>query len=529
MTKSIRHLHLVGATGQIRTAVYNGSEHIVVPVVAMVEGVVWAVNSEYPELVTAEVLAETPQQWNGRACFAGHPDINGQKVTANTPKTLEKSFGVIFDTATAERILTTRRLEFECYLDPVKAKHVGPKAESVISRFNAGKTVEVSVGCFVTPDETDGVFEDKPYVGAWQDIVSDHVAFLEEGEAGACSVAAGCGAPRAAVRHLITAEGIRREESDMPETAVRHLITAVGTGGNKPDPPAKRSLRERFLGLLSSQYRAEEGTSDIDLRRKLDAALHALEPGYMGIDSVFPDDKLVIYSVMPKDEWKTMRRSFTLDAKGEVKVADKAEEVEPVTTYEPVTAATAAKPCSCGRQQAREAQTPPTTGVKVMKDTVKKVIDESGGKYTEADATWMEAIPDAHLASLAVAKPAAAAPAPVAAAASTKTMTDDEVLAVASPELKALITKTREEAAAKKTELIEQLKTAQSEYKEDELKAMSTIQLERIARLTKTELRDYSGQAPSRTLASDPKDVYANPPDGYAIAIENARKARTIQ
>ena len=208
--KTIRHLHLVGATGTLRSAVYNGVECIVCPIVAMVEGVVWAVNSEYPELVTAEELAKSPQQWNGRACFAGHPKEDGAQITANLPRVLETSFGTVFDTVSSERILVTRRLEFDAYLDPAKAIAVGPDAEDVIRRLKAGRAVEVSVGCYVESKDGEGTWNGKPYVGTWESIVSDHVAFLADGEVGACSIAAGCGALRASVRHLVTAEGLQR-------------------------------------------------------------------------------------------------------------------------------------------------------------------------------------------------------------------------------------------------------------------------------------------------------------------------------
>src|SRR6266496_226176 len=38
--KVARHVHLIGATGQIRTASYEGREHLVVPVIALLEGVI---------------------------------------------------------------------------------------------------------------------------------------------------------------------------------------------------------------------------------------------------------------------------------------------------------------------------------------------------------------------------------------------------------------------------------------------------------------------------------------------------------
>src|SRR6185436_14456624 len=145
----IRHLHLVGATSTIRTATYDNREHLVVPVVAMVEGVVWASNSEVPEFVPAEELAQTPHQWNGRGCFAGHPKDGGTQVTANTPRTLEQSFGILFDTVSAERIIETRALEFNAWVDPAKAETVGPEAMDVVRRLKAGEPVEVSIGCYV--------------------------------------------------------------------------------------------------------------------------------------------------------------------------------------------------------------------------------------------------------------------------------------------------------------------------------------------------------------------------------------------
>lgn len=193
-----RYVNLTGATGRVGRVNWNGRDHLTVPVVMMVEGVVHAVNSDAPEFVSAEELAITPQQWNGRACFAGHPATNGAQVSANSPDVLARSFGVVFDTATEQDILSGRRLTCTAYLDIAKAKEVGPEAYGVVVRLAAGEVVEVSVGCYVIAKERSGQHDGKPYRRVWTDIVSDHLAFLPRGQRGACSVAAGCGANRAA-------------------------------------------------------------------------------------------------------------------------------------------------------------------------------------------------------------------------------------------------------------------------------------------------------------------------------------------
>lgn len=498
-TETIRHLHLIGATGKIRTAIYNGSEHLVVPVTMMVEGVVWAVNSKDPELVLADELAVSPQQWNGRACFAGHPAVDGNQVTANTPKVLEQSFGVVFDTLPADKVRTDKRLQCEAYLDPVKAKAVGPEAEDVIRRLQAGETVEVSVGCYVYAEPITGDFNGKKYSGVWRNIVSDHLAFLAKGEQGACSVAAGCGAARTAVSHLVTAEGLvpQNLEIEMPDTK-------------------KQSLKDRILSALFPEQR-DASTSDLQLRRSLDDALRAIEPGYSGIREVFPDDSQVIYEVAPEDEYLTKRATYSIDANGDVKLGT-LEQVEAVVTYqvtteeadeiEPTVAQT--KPCGCGVKAAttdkKEDIPLVTQEEKVMKPEVKALIDASAGKYTDLDATWLDAVPTDRLATLSVKKEEA--PKPVS--------WED----IAPPEAKAIFARAKEADAKHRTELITTLKSAQSVYDEARLLTKSTKELDELAAMLNASVpaANYSGNGVLHNNAGTPDMSYLlNPPDAWAI------------
>jgi hypothetical protein len=526
-----RQLRLVGAVGAtLRTELYNGIEHLVVPVIAMVEGVVWASNSDVPEFVPAEELAMTPHQWNGRGCFAGHPQQADSAVTANTPSVLETSFGVIFDTAPSERILETRRLELEAWLDPAKAALVSEDAANVIARINAGTVVEVSVGCYVEPNEEDGTFGGLEYHGAWRNIVSDHLAFLAADDTGACSIEAGCGAPRVAVRHLVTASGIHREEVPMPVTAQRPARPTPPAPAARPAlPPVrvvtegstgteKRSLKERLKGMIASM-RAAMSMSDTDLRGMLDAALRASEPGYMWIESVYPDDTQVIYCVSPADEWITRRRKYTLGADGTVTLDATVEDVEPVTTYEPVgapttvTARAASSPCSCGGQQAQPG-TPPAAQGEVMnkklasKEKVAELIAQSAGKYTEADAEWLGQIPEDRLETLKTTAPAPApvaevppVPAPVAepVAAAAKVPTEAEFLA-ANPSIGAIVAQHKAREASEHAALVTSLKTCGT-LTEEQLKAKSLDDLKTLAAFAKVDVApvDFSARGVPRT------------------------------
>ena len=543
MSKTIRHLHLIGATGTIREATFNGIKHLAVPVVAMVEGVVWAVNSEYPELVLAEELARTPQQWNGRPCFAGHPvEDGGKAVTANTPATLEKSFGWVFHASSEEQILATKKLVVEAYLDPVKAKSISTDAEGVIQRLQSGEQVEVSIGCYIISEQTEGVHSDgNSYAGIWRDITSDHLAFLSEGETGACSIVAGCGAPRTAIRHLITVEGIRQEG----QMAVARQATPAGGIQPPAVPPPKRGLKDRLVSLLTS-LRDTEGLSDRDVRYALDAALRAIEPGYIGIDAVYPDDKIVIYSTMPEDEWKTLRRSYTLSEKGEVTLGKKAEEVEPVTTYEPVTAG-GVKTCSCGRQSSHITTEVDMNRIELIKTLMasehnplkdQKALEAATDDALQAlsthcqNAATLKAAADQKAAEdKAAAEKTAADKAAadkietdkIAAAAGAKTPTTEEWLKTAPQEVRDLVERTKKADQDRTKVLVESLKTAQSEFTEAELQAMPVVQLERLARLSKV---DFSGQGVPR--AAGEGDIFANPPDPWAEALKARREARSV-
>lgn len=183
---------------------------LVVPVVALVGNIVLhPVNAPAPEFVPLDVLASAPGGWNGRAVLPWHPEAKGTQVSANDPRTLEaESFGIIFNSASPEDVNAAGRLTLEAWLDPTKAARVGEKAQRAIERLQAGEIVEVSVGALVTVDDTPGTWQGKRFACSWTSIVPDHLAILGDGEIGACSVEAGCGALRNGRVYAVTAQGL---------------------------------------------------------------------------------------------------------------------------------------------------------------------------------------------------------------------------------------------------------------------------------------------------------------------------------
>jgi hypothetical protein len=199
----------------LRTASLNGTSYLVVPCVSKLgDNVEWPVNAPYPELVPAEVLSLAAHMRNNRPVVMGHPqDVTGEYISANTPEILAKyAFGHVFN---ARFDSGSNKILCDLWLDPAKAQSVGPDAESVITRLQAGQMVEVSEGDYVAVDETPGVWIDgRKYGAKWVLCFPDHVAALREDEIGACSIEDGCGALRAsqgfgAIPALRVATGIR--------------------------------------------------------------------------------------------------------------------------------------------------------------------------------------------------------------------------------------------------------------------------------------------------------------------------------
>lgn len=191
-------LHLLGATGDVRTEVIDGREHLVVPVVALMEGVIHAVNADTPEFVPWETIERMAASFNGKPVTLGHPVSNGRQCSASVPGIVD-SHG-IGKIRNSHAVKEGKKLLMETLLDKQRTAQLHPE---MYQRLLAGEHEEVSVGAFVVTDEVAGNYSGKQYKATWLAGSGDHLAFLP-GKRGACSIAMGCGAHRAAM--LVTAE-----------------------------------------------------------------------------------------------------------------------------------------------------------------------------------------------------------------------------------------------------------------------------------------------------------------------------------
>lgn len=197
MTES-RYLHLRGALGAVKTEMWEGREHLVVPCVALQEGVIHAVNAASAEFVPAAALTRSAGKWQGHPLVVGHPVKNGRQISAHDPAVLaQHGFGIV-----RRDYMNGPRLGIEALIDPARLEALGQ--QKLLTSLRAGEPIEVSVGAFVTTNDKTGRHNGRDYSGEWVDITPDHFAFLPGGT-GACSLAAGCGANRAAQTYLVTA------------------------------------------------------------------------------------------------------------------------------------------------------------------------------------------------------------------------------------------------------------------------------------------------------------------------------------
>jgi hypothetical protein len=212
-------IHATSDSALVREDTFQGREYLVVPVVAIVEGVLQGANAVEPELATASEFGKNINGWNGRPVVMNHPqDGSGNYVSANSPQVLSDwGFGAIYDARVEDS-----KLKVEAWIDVERAKELGGEFHSTYERLVAGDLVEVSVGIFVEVVKRAGVYAGKKYGSVWSNVVPDHLAMLSANATGACSVEDGCGAPR--VNGLKMANAMNIPVPPPPASAARAAV-----------------------------------------------------------------------------------------------------------------------------------------------------------------------------------------------------------------------------------------------------------------------------------------------------------------
>lgn len=179
-------------SGAYRKETLLGKEYTVIPVVALVEGVLEGMASTGPELALAEEFGRFPSGWDGRPVVMSHPVVDGTPVSANSPKILEEyKIGELYNSK-----LSGNKLMTEAWIETSRMEALNDDASETLKTLQSGDSIEVSTGYFANLEESSGKYEGEDFVAVQRNIVPDHLAFLPNGVKGACSNADGCGAPR---------------------------------------------------------------------------------------------------------------------------------------------------------------------------------------------------------------------------------------------------------------------------------------------------------------------------------------------
>lgn len=249
-------MHTVSANFQSGTATrhetFEGVDHLVVPVVMLVEGVL------NDALVPYDEFSRYPAAWNGRPVPVYHPEENGGFISAARPDVIERStIGHIFN-AKCEGA----KLKAEAWINIPKAQRLG--FSDLLAALESGQVVEVSTGYFSDDDVVPGEFNGASYSVVHRNIRPDHLALLP-GQIGACSVADGCG----------TRVNTKKGSFTMKvKEALATLAKATG---------------------LNSNCQCEEQSMDIIEKAKGLVKTNALDPKQLAsLQAMTPDDRAVM-------------------------------------------------------------------------------------------------------------------------------------------------------------------------------------------------------------------------------------------
>ena len=324
---------------ELRTETYLGREYLVVPVVALVEGVLQGMNADVPELALSSEFGRAPQGWDGRPVVMNHPVVNGLPVSANSPAILEEyAFGMLFNTR-----IEDNKLKTEAWLDTVRALELGGDIQSTVERIQNDTVVEVSTGLFTGIEETSGKFNGRKYSAIWRGIIPDHLAFLPEGIIGACSVEDGCGTPR--VNNATTArwQEYKMTTSTTPTTP---KVNDCGCGceGNDVKVSAEPEFKNNAGNTLEfsvDRFVANaipEGLLDSDVRKLLNQALRmSFTPNRYAYIVGFTAS-VIVYEIWDNitDMYATYQRTYSISETREVTLGDEISQVNILMEIVPV-------------------------------------------------------------------------------------------------------------------------------------------------------------------------------------------------
>ncbi len=500
-------------TETVRQETFQGREFTVVPVIALVEGVMQAANSSQPELIKASEFE--PATWNGRPITFGHPAIGEVLVSAAaSPEVFEKvAVGTIFNAT----IIDGQKLRIEAWIDNEKVQEQGDLAIETFNKILAGEAVEVSTGYFADSVAEKGKFHGEAFEAIQTDLKPDHLAILLGSDIGACSIEDGCGANRVnsiSLANFMQDFGLSKEAV---ETMLRANQQVTGeatwyeqpTGSVEPAEEKNKNLSE-ILANLELRYNGE--ISDMDVRSAISSALEAKGEFFWSVVAVFQSN-----FVYEKDFGTLKRREYSIAEDGTISLSDESEIVRPVTEFVPV-------------------KTNQETKMSKKDEMIKDLIANEATQFAESDREFLSTLDETKLGILTPvvvkaekegedeeavkAKAAAEAKATEEEKESREVkepVTTEEFIAGAPDEIQEVLNQGVRLQKEQRSTFVKAITSNQaSGFTEEDLKDYSMEHLEKLARATApndfslrsnpvSNLEDDAGKIPSARPIWDPK------------------------
>lgn len=515
------------AESTIRTESWMGRDWLVVPVIALVQGVVHGMNAEQPELALASEFGKVPQGWNGRPIVMNHPIINGEPVSANSPEALEQyQFGMLFNT----EVTDDGKLRTEAWIDIARAAELGGEFQSTVDRINDGTIVEVSTGLFTDTEPGKGRYNGRDYGATWRNVVPDHLAFLSEGTIGACSVEDGCGTPRSnsttqTPTLKVHTSAIKWQACGCPHTTPQTGDNNMPKDNNKlqtqtqtSDTPDVPEFVPEFDIVRLSANSMPDSMLDTDARKLVAEALQTANNGRYAWIIGLTKDKVVYETYdYSTDVFGTYQRSFDIAANNAVTLGDDVQKVNVTMTVTPVDVTTTPKANASGepampeknaQQQSNPAATPQTNESNTQTAETPPVTPEATPTQSEATPASTSTTATAPANNSATQQPQ---PQPQAQPQAPRVQTAAEFIAAAPPELQGVLQEGLRLHNEKRNGIIQALKsTNRSKFTDEQYAGMSLETLESLAALAAVPV--YQGQNPGPREITDNAGMAPPPP-----------------
>ena len=228
----------------------GGREHVVVPAIALQEGVLNGIF--YP----AEQISALPEKWNGVPITVNHPD--NQSGSANTVEQEDsRNIGKFLNVRYEDK-----KLKGDICIDVEKAKNLG--FESVVKTLQNDQLMEVSTGLLCERESSSGKFGDKEYSEVITSIYPDHLALLPDCE-GACSIEDGCGAMRLNKEEDCECKDEKSSSDKVVTNKINSFFKFIANKiGFKFNETSHEGIEDQLRGYLRTKYANEDSWYWID-------------------------------------------------------------------------------------------------------------------------------------------------------------------------------------------------------------------------------------------------------------------------